>query len=393
MKFVFNTFILALKCVKTKIVTLFLILAMAVLLCLAIVFFTENTLDEEIFTLNIGVVNLDKNDTTEKIIGFLSSTNEIKKRFNIERIETVEEANLLIENNELTGCVVLPRGFLDSVLYGENKPAQLITNNSNTIEKNIINTMAESLAQVMVDTQSAIYVTIDQLHIEEKYLESQILSINLDYVLTLLAMLDTFNSSENEIEYTNILSLVDEYTISIGLYLMLLSTVLFYKEMNFKSEILLLQQIKTLRNDYQLLYVTKLFVIVFAYFVCLLLIGYILQADFDFTYVVSQLNVAVFLVIIQSCLFNLCRKYIPAVQVNFVVNTFFLVIAGGIIPTVFLPEILADLERFSPITYMKNLMSVGLISSDTIAFDNTVLMGMSGGLFVVLYLCNRKSMS
>lgn len=138
------------------------IMAVALLLCigLAVVFGSMIKLDEnsekrEKFT--IGVVG----DATESYLGIGITALETidSSRFAIEFIETDEEkAKTFLKNGEISAYIVIPDGFIESVMYGEILKIKYYTTPDSvgmvTIFKDEITQM---ISDVLIESQKGIY--------------------------------------------------------------------------------------------------------------------------------------------------------------------------------------------------------------------------------------------
>lgn len=363
MNFIITAFTLACTSVKNKVWILIVSLCIAVCSTMGIAYTAHKLLDGDAFKLNVGIVNLDTNGHTESLLNFLLKHEEVNSRFVVETVDSLATLQNKVRLNEIVAGIVLPADFLNGVLTGQNMPLQVVLSDTPSLEKSMIYDTIDSLSHIMVDTQSGIYTTLLYLHQNNAFSEEQILPINLEYISTLLYMLTAF--SAGEITYTNSFSLEMHYIICFTLYFLLLSTAIFYDEFHAKTDLALLRLVKTVKDGYALLYFMKLLVLATVYFAIFVVLLYCLKADFDLPFLLAILTASCFFICIQSLIFNLVSNHQTGIQINFCIHTLCLVISGGIVPSVFLPDVITKLEWLSPISYMKELISSGFVYIDT----------------------------
>lgn len=372
MRFLSTTMIVSFKCIRKKIFILAMILTMAMLLSYAIVFFAQSSLASEDFKIDIAFVNLDDNETMIFLERIILNNEEIEKRFNIVKATSLEEGKEKVASNEVLGCVLLPEGFLESVLIGENIAPEVYTPKLSTLEKYIMESFVESLEMIMVSTQSAIYTTFDELQKNNLYQEHHLQEVNMDFVMTLLKL---FNQFDNEgISYTNNLSIQQHYTISIIVFLLYLTTVLFYNEMSINTEINVLKMIKNNNTKYSFLYFSKLIVLFIVYLVIFMILNIYLEGDFSVWFMISSINVVILFILTQSIIFNISKEYIPTVYMSYIFHIVSLIVSGGIIPTILLPRVISSMQVISPIYHIRELYSVAFIDVENILLYNVVIM-------------------
>lgn len=386
--FLITTFYIAFKSIKNKIITLFSILFLSICLCLISISFVEDFLENSDFKLDIAIVNLDKNTTTNKVINFFLSTSEIDDRFRVEFLNSASEGEKYVFENKAIACVVLPEDFLNGILYGYNYPAEVIIKDTNTIEKILLETTAKSLEAILVDAQSSIYSTIYYLKQNNDFDDSYILPINIEFISTLLSILNDID--DDGLQYTKTLPLSTDYFLSISIYILLLSTALFYKDLHIESNKLLFKQISTLRDDFKYIYFSRLLCLIFIYFIIILSIVLFLNGSLNFIGIISITISSIFLVLIQTLIFNIFKEYISTVQISFVINTFFLFISGGIIPELFLPKFFTTISYISPITLIKQLLANTIIYTDIILVKTIIILFISSIIFIYLSKSSQR---
>ena len=388
MKFLRTSFILGFKSILNKTLMLFVILTIAMAFCQAIVKITEQYFLQNEFHLNVALLNEDESQITKLLMNVLLKTEQMEENFKITLVEDKTEGEKLVQQNKVAACVTIPKNFIEDVISGKNTAPTIIISKSDPLQQQILSTLSQNLSELMKLTQSGVYTTLDYAWANNANDHAMVYDINLKYVEFILKSDDIFESTN--IEYVEVLSLGNHYSLLIIMYLLLLSTALFYKELNFKSDYKLLTLIKTLKTSYQAFYFARVVALVFVYLVLMILTSIIMGMEFDIVFICSMINATVFFVLLQCLMFNIFNHYLWAVQTNFILHSIFLIVAGGIVPSGLLPQIISKFEVFSPTYYLKNLLSTGLIVYDFVIRDNSIVLISSIIMVGLLYFLNRN---
>lgn len=361
MKILLNSVLISSKLIKRKITLLFAILTMAWLLCHAIVVFIENTYNIDDFKLKLAVVNLDDSENIDTMLEIVLKNKKITDLFDVD-IVSQNKASKLLSDREILATIIIPNGFLNSVLNGENFSPEIQINATNIMEKYIISNIATSFSDILCNTQNFVQLTYQNLR--ENYINTndKFFEVNIDYIKNVLNYDDIFE--QNQLKYVNTLEISLHYSICIVVFIIFLTMPMFFDEINIEKNKEILKFIKIRTNNYIGFYFSRIIVMSLMYFVIFLLINIVLNAGIDVYFCFALLNGAIFMVLLQSNLLNLTKDYVSAVFVNFVVHIFSLILSGGVIPTLFLPQILSKVEFLSPIFIIKSLFSLGYVNFD-----------------------------
>ena len=109
-------------------------------------------------------------------------------------------------------------------------------------------------------------------------------------------------------------------------------------------------------------------------------------------YLLIIVNIAAFFTLLQAVLYNIVNEYISAVQINFVIAIIGLFLAGGIVPQIFLPNIVDVVEWVFPISHIRSLISYGLISSDLAIYHNITIVLVNIIFVAILFKLMKRRM-
>lgn len=358
-------FKISFKSLIFKITQFILILAMVLVLCQAIAFFVVDKIDNSDLKLEIAIVNLDNSKNMNLILNFALSNPIISDNFNVSMVETEEESIDLLKEKKASAVVLFPENFLDGVIYGANYSPTVYIDTADPIYYNLISNLVISLETVMKKSQSGVYAGIDFNNSDEF-----IFDVNFNYI-TFALKGDLYE--ETNIKYTNLLSMEMHYILSLLIFMLSVSTSIFYKEFNIKSDKRQYKYISTISNNYINIYLSKIFVIYILYAIIFISASVYLGGDFTISSIISLLNATLLFTLIQILIFNVFNSFMSAVQSNFFIHTVSLIISGGLIPTIFMPKIIITIGEFSPTHLIRMLFAPLYINSKTVFADNMIV--------------------
>ncbi|MFI3114786.1 MAG: hypothetical protein R3Y12_01420 [Clostridia bacterium] len=345
MKFIVNCFKSAYKTIFSKTLILFLTLTVAGLLCLAVVDLSQNFLEEK--PIKIAVFTEDAELT--RLVSLASSIEIIKERVEIVFVSNFDELFSLISNYQVLAGVFLEYDMLESIWRGENMPVDLYLNDSLNIDSILINIIKDSFSQILNEVQINVYATLDIAKNAGFDNNNLVVSTNLAFVYEILEINNTLQ--DEIILYSNNFPLDIHYGLSIWIYLLFISTFIFFDEILFKSN-----QIKMLSNATNLasfLYISKILILSCIYGSFLLIPFFLL--NLSFTNIFSLFIAGFFIICVQILIFNLFSDEISSIVANFIAHTLFLFISGGIIPKILLPDTVNNLAIFTPEYHVMNI--------------------------------------
>lgn len=134
--------------------TLFLLGCMALLMWVVL---EKNNASEEKQMIQIGLAG--DLEGSYLGIGIQTIQNLDSSRFAISFIDmTEEEAKENLLQGKISAYVVIPEGFVDSLVTGENKPITYVTSvGASGVGSTIMNELVETISKLVVESQNAIY--------------------------------------------------------------------------------------------------------------------------------------------------------------------------------------------------------------------------------------------
>ncbi len=140
-----------------------------------------------------------------------------------------DEARAALEAGEVTAVLLLPEGFLDSVLSGENLPVTLLTSRARPLESWMVQWLGQSVSRMLAAAQTGIYTVSERYHaanVTDPAEEEMLLQINLAYLGWVSGREKMYDSVT--VSATGTLSVAHHYALSVLAYLPLLSAPLLY---------------------------------------------------------------------------------------------------------------------------------------------------------------------
>ncbi len=354
---------LEVKRIKGKVGVLILLFLAILMLGNMAAFMAEDVLGEGAIKLNIGVVNLDTSPEAQAMIYTILSSESIEDSFHVVFATDESAARHSLQAGETIAYVVVPENFLYGVMSGENPKPRMVTNNVGTLERLMIENLASGLADVMTYVQSGIYTILDDERMQGEISGEAVLDANLAYVVPFLNRENMFYY--NDLDYGTQAPIIQFYVLSTSLFLLFLSTTLFYHSFQLKTEKNMVRLLYSKGINYQLYYFAKIIPIYAVYTVLLTIIAAVVSGELTMVIVALCLLMAGLLVLVQSVLFQLAGNFLSAAVLNFILHSLFLVTSGGVIPIELMGESMKVISLFSPYRYFMGLLTVGLRHNTT----------------------------
>lgn len=140
-----------------------------------------------------------------------------------------DEARAALEAGEVTAVLLLPEGFLDSVLSGENLPVTLLTSRARPLESWLVQWLGQSVSRMLAAAQAGIYTVSERYHaagVTKPGEEEMLLQVNLAYLGWVSGREELYDSVT--VSATGTLSVTHHYALSVLAYLPLLAAPLLY---------------------------------------------------------------------------------------------------------------------------------------------------------------------
>ncbi|MBR4084744.1 MAG: ABC transporter permease [Lachnospiraceae bacterium] len=312
----------------------------------------------------VGIVG-DIDDTYLGIgINVIKNMEGIKNLADIQTM-TEEEAKRKFASGEISAYLLVPDGFIDSVIYGENKQLTYVTNEiARDIGGVLINELVGSISGMVTMTQTSIQAMQSYMieHGMQDELGAATEGINVAYIEVVMNRMEVFELEE--LGVSNSISFTGHLFTGILLLLMLLwginAVTLLVREEN---SLIKIMHTRGLDSRKQVLaevgtYSVLQCVTLLCVFVCVLIIKSflglsirewdVLEAGEKLLFVVKLLPVVVLTATIQAFLYELVTNVVTGVLLQFVVAVSMAFVSGCIYPLSFFPEVLQVLGKYSP---------------------------------------------
>lgn len=165
-----------------------LLLTASILLFANRMFYTKDAENSK-KKIQVGLVG----DLTETYldIGIVALADMDSSRYYVDLVElSEEEAKQKLASGELYGYISIPEGFVESIVYGENKPLTYVAANSPaTLGPVMVNEILEIVSQLVVQGQNGIYGMLeiaDEYQVSDRVTDRAIVDLNVRFVDTVL---------------------------------------------------------------------------------------------------------------------------------------------------------------------------------------------------------------
>lgn len=314
----------------------------------------EEVLLEQAIKLNLGLVNEDTSEDMEELLGLLFQSSEITDKFYVSEFSSEEELTTALKNKEVIGGVILPEDFLSSVIKGKNYTPKIILNNVTGLEQELLENFILTLEHLMDATQSGVYSIFANAREAGIYKSSMVYEANWSYIRRLLTREDTFQIME--IEYIDSVRILDFYVISFGIFLIILTTFLFYEDFNVKKDLHIYRQIHSVSNLGHLMYWMKLVLLSFIYTLLFLGLIRVLEGEINIKYFFYTFAGSGLMIGVQALLSFIIKDFSQGVMFNFIYHLTGLFSMGCIVPSLFLAPSIQILAYLSPMYYIQALL-------------------------------------
>ncbi len=293
-------------------------------------------------------------DTAEQLERYMGGMEDIVRYCRVEAME--EEAALkALEDGEVTAVLALPREFIQGVMRGTNPDLRLIVAGDRPLEALLLLWVGQSAADILSAFQSGVYAVLDayaQAPPPGLEWEQTVLDINLRYIT--LALNRTGFFQHEEVPVTGALPISLHYGLSLLAYFALSAAPLFmplYTEGWLRFQ----RRLRAVGRGCGPGFFSAAAVVAGA--LLLLLVPALLQMTRGrpLPLLGAALLMAVFCALFSAlcCLATECASGCGGLA--FSIALFSLLLAGGVIPPVLLPETVRRLSGLSPVVWLRQL--------------------------------------
>lgn len=289
------------------------------------------------------------------LMGIVASTPSLASYVNVQLVSPDEALDMLKSGNAAVAAI-FPKGFILSVLQGENLSPTIYLNSANRLENTLVLLLSQNITRMLARAQQGIALT---LHVHEATQTTNpsrsttVKDINIEYINFVLASKNMFN--KEVVSPTGMLTLAQHYLLSSLLFFTALATPLLFRLYSLRVQHGWVQR---LRSAGQPLWVYSMAQIAAGAAALFVLLGLLAGGMAATSGLAPRLIVLPGMLLVALCLscfgFLCCNagNILGAVSINFLLSMAMLVIAGGLIPQILLPAALAALTPFSPFTWM-----------------------------------------
>lgn len=134
---------------------------------------------------SVAFVDEDQTEETNMLLEFMSLSIDKDEGIDIVAM-TQDEANLQIENNEISAYILFPEGFTKKLYKGKSVSLTIVGNPSQTIDSFIVKELAESMTRYISSAQANILTVYDyasNTYIPEEDLEKLLFDTFIEFTL------------------------------------------------------------------------------------------------------------------------------------------------------------------------------------------------------------------
>lgn len=293
-------------------------------------------------------------DTPELLEQYMGKMRDVSKYCSFRALPQ-EEAVAALERGEVTAVLVLPDGFLNGVLGGENPAVELIVSADRPLESLLTLWVGQSAADLLTAAQEGVYAVLDAVEtsgVKTIPEEQLVTEINMKYLSWTLDREDLFRV--RQVSAIETLPIHTHYSLSLLVYLAMALAPVFF-DLYSPSR---LQYVKRLRSagrtDALSLAADLTACSAVLVVICLIPVAAITGAPLV-SCVFAAVVIAVFCAVFGSFCCLLASGAANAGILAFAVSLISLAAAGGIVPPVLLPAKLRQLGAYSPVHWLRTV--------------------------------------
>ena len=380
------------------------VLTVSLLVLLKAMFFIEETKEEK-QVVQIGIVG----DLSDSYLGMgisvIKNMDGVKSMVDIDTM-TQDEAFEKFATGEISAILLVPDGFVDSIISGENKQIIYITSKETKgLGGILVNELVNEISQMVTMTQSSVYAMQMYLieHDKREVLSEATTGINETFIAAVLNRMGIYEIQL--LGVSNKISTTGHLFTGILLLLLLLWGIhcvgLMVRE---EYSLLRILHVKGLKakdqilaevTAYSLLQVMSLFCVFGCVIVLKDLLGFsiqewdILDGSEKLGFVLSLIPVVWMISTMQAFLYELVTNVVNGVLLQFVVAVSMAYISGCIYPLSFFPQMVQRVAAYSPAGVALRYMQRGMTSQSI--WKELVLLVLYGMVFMGLQIIRRKS--
>src|SRR5574344_1013497 len=343
---------------------------------------------------NIVFVSKDKSNTTNLIIKALKNSKSINSVCNINETDYDTALNIT-KRKEAIASVIVPKGFMHSLLVGTNYSIQIVFSPDPSIYSLVLSELCKSAELTLRSAQSGIYTLYD-CYDQADELEHEPdanAEINMIYLSKAFARDNTYH--ENTVSATGNLDIKHYYIASGIMVVLLLLSCIFIIRFKADSKILLaLYRKYGISSTLQILsrVISVFITLILIFWPVSLIISYVTHKSITVDEIaVLTCNSFLICLFVTSYIVLMCTLFTnrnSALFMSFLSTIVFCFISGAFIPTILLPDIIQTAGNFLPFKYL--LKTIGSIYDSHISNTTVwVLLSFTLGICVICILLDH----
>ena len=310
--------------------------------------------------LRIAVASEEADERIDLLLDVLADMQDVQAFADIQRAAP-GEVESLVRSGAVNAAVVLPQGFVHSLMTGENLSPRLILDASRPLEAMMVARLAENAARMLAKAQQAVgyaAAVYGGQQAQTPPLGDVLAQVNLTFAVWVLQRGEMFRTVL--VNPTGALTLAQHYLLCALLFFALLCVPVLYRLYSLGEQKGWLARLRGAGCGVGVWMASQVAVGALALFLllCLLLLaaGLALGGGLSLWLVPGLVLAALFL----SCFgFVLCNVGgpLPSVSLGFLLALTFWVAAGGVVPLVLLPAPVAALAPLSPLVWLRDALA------------------------------------
>lgn len=345
---------------------------------------------------NVYFSSEDNAALTKLAISTLSKTESITKLFNVNNIKFSEVEEVKDSKNSIV-TVVVPKGFLASLMKGDNYPIKVYFSSTTSVYTMIITELSLAAQTSLQSAQAAVYTLYDYYYDMNKYRFAENANEELNSILIKKAFSrDNFFKKE-QLSATEDYNITTYYIASGILTVLLLSGCIFILRLKSTTNFINLKL-----NQYGIGAIAQTSVKIFSIFLTLYLIFSVILTSALFTlYKMKKIKEFVPIPLLINGLFIcLCCSSITVLISCLMKNRFSSIlllfiyvigcefISGAFLPSVFLPSGVNVIDKYLPTGYLLDSIRLGLSGSYSVDTLKTIFF--FSIIFIILAIFTAK---
>lgn len=296
-------------------------------------------------------------------MGIISQMDSTASTLSFEFYEE-EDAYRALKDGDVIAILYFPENVVDGILYGSNIPIEVIFPTGNDISSVFLTEITGAFGSMLSSAQAGIYASTDLYYAlgMQNELSNAYNTINLTNIRQVLDREDLFVSMQSGLEKE--ITTMDYYTVSGILFFFLLFGASFAFVMQPESAAFM--QFHRSRKKSEFLYLLCRMLSCFLFYLLWCVLLYfalqIINTAFSlwphFTFKLSErilcyfLTLSFFMSVYNNLVYFTLKDVTSSILALFFLGTGMLLLSGGILPSVFLPEKIRSFGQFLPTAYL-----------------------------------------